>query len=123
MNILLESHARILEGVLFHFDSPSVVLAGGKPIEVRDMLSRLEDCGALAAYRRPTPIVAVTINPFYPKPVKRRGFFEAAYVNEDDLYHEFTKILSVPVFNIMKQGAAALFDLIRYQYDREVKKK
>lgn len=123
VNMLIENYARILEGALFYFDSPSVVLAGGKPLEVRDMLARIGNCGALAAYRRSTPIIAVTINPFYPKPIKRRGLFEAAYVDEENLYHEFSRSLSVPVFNIMKQGAVSLFDLVRYQYDSEVRKK
>ncbi|MBN1900054.1 hypothetical protein JW926_01860 [Candidatus Sumerlaeota bacterium] len=123
LNSLLESHGAFLNGVVFYFSSPAVLLAGGNPLEVKEILDKIQDCGAIAAYHKPLPILAVTINPFYPKPAKRRGFFDPAYVEEEKLLHEFTRCLSVPVFNIIKQGAAELFDLVRLYLQNEVIKK
>lgn len=101
-----------LKEVKIIFRSPPMLLAGGKPILVRDELNRLLEKGALACYHKTLPILAVTINPFYPKSAGRRGRFEAAYVDEKELKNAFLRETDLPVINIEKDGAGTLFDLI-----------
>ena len=109
---ILNNSALMLKGVLFDFASPTMLLAGGKPIEVRDNLEQLLKRGAHIHYRHPIRLIAVAINPFFPRQVGRRGYFKPDYVNAEELEREFKTCLSLPVFNIMKDSAGALFDLI-----------
>jgi len=111
-----------LEGVLFYFTSPAMLLAGGRPILVRRNLDRLQERGARLSYRKPLPILAVTVNPFYPRQIGRRGLFEADYVDEKELYREFSETLDVPVFNIKKGGGEELFQLIQRAFTPEGEK-
>ena len=101
-----------LKNVVFFFRSPAMLLAGGKPLVVFEILQTLAQKGAKIVYQSPLPILAVTINPFYPKQKGRRGLFEPAYVDENQMMEKFKDALSLPVFNIMKQGDRSLFDLI-----------
>ena len=101
-----------LKNLAFHFRSPAMLLAGGKPLIVFEKLQKLARKGVKIVYQSPLPILAVTISPFYPKQKGRRGLFEPAYVDEDRMLEKFKGALSLPVFNIMKQGAESLFDSI-----------
>jgi len=101
-----------LKNLAFHFRSPAMLLAGGKPLIVFEKLQTLAQKGAKIVYQSPLPILAVTINPFYPKQKGRRGLFEPAYVDEFQMIENFLSALSLPVYNIVKQGAESLFDLI-----------
>jgi|GEM_PF-224279 len=102
-----------LNRMIFYFRSPAMLLAGGKPLEVWKNMEELLNRGVRASYLHPLPILAVTINPFYPKQKGRRGLFEPAFVDENQLFKEFSRQLELPLFNILKQGGESLFKLVR----------
>jgi len=109
---LLNNSALTLKDVLFDFASPTMLLAGGNPIEVRDNLEQLLKRGAHVHYYHPIRLIAVAINPFFPRQVGRRGHFKPDYVNAEELEREFKTSLSLPIFNILKDGAGGLFYLL-----------
>ena len=113
LKAFLEKNRASLSNVAFYFHSPPMLLAGGKPLAVWENLKTLDQRGANAVYHKPLPIIAVTINPFYPRQIGRRGMFEADYVDKEELYREFSETLDVPVFNIKRKGVEDLFRLIQ----------
>ncbi len=92
--------------------SAPMLLAGARPIPLRDTIRVLHKKGVQVCCVRSIPVLAVTINPFYPHQHGRRGMFEPAWVEEPALRAEFTRRLDIPVINVLRDSPGAVWDAI-----------
>ncbi len=113
LKCIIENAGIPLRGILFYFMTPAMLLAGGNPAGVWDNLMALQRRGAQVAYAHPLPILAVIINPFYARALGRRGIFEPAFVDAEELRREFTAQLDLPIFDVLRDGAEELFRKLR----------
>jgi len=97
--------------IRFVFSNPTSLLVAGGPLAIKKILNSLSENNVAISYTHNLPILAVTMNPFYPKLGRRRGDFQPAYVNVDKMHNIFNDTLSIPVINIYKEGASELFDI------------
>jgi len=110
--ILEQGDARLEEKV-FELFAPTMLLAGGKPIPVWENLTQLIMRGAGIQYRHPLDVLGVAINPFYPRQIGRRGYFEPSFIDREELGDEFRRVMALPVIDIMRDGAGELFEKIQ----------
>ncbi|MDX9870919.1 MAG: hypothetical protein RBT41_00690, partial [Clostridia bacterium] len=61
--------------------------------------------GVLYAVR----LAAVSVNPYYPLYDIRSAFYAEAYVDKDELLDKMKRALTVPVYDILQDGASQLF--------------
>jgi len=97
--------------IRFVFSNPTSLLVAGEPLTIKKLLNFLSGHNVAISYIHNLPILAVTINPFYPKLGRRRGDFQPAYVDADKMHNIFNDTLPIPVINIYKEGASELFDI------------
>ena len=113
LDVLTEKAGASVKDAAFVFHSPATLLASGKPLLMQKSIHGLLDRGAGIGYIHPLPILGVTINPFYPRSVGRRGVFEAAYVDAEELRRQFSLQLDLPVYNIIEDGPDELFSILK----------
>lgn len=113
LKAMLELNDTSFEGVVFELFAPTMLLAGGKPMPVWENLSKLIMRGATIRYRHPLCVLGVAINPFYPRQIGRRGYFEPSYINRDELEAEFRRMMTLSVVDVLRDGAGKLFDRIQ----------
>ncbi len=95
----------------FIFSNPTSLLVASDPLLMKKQLSSLMKLGINVSYLNKVPILAITVNPFYPKPGKRRGEFESAYVEADEMVSALKKLLPLPIVNVQKDSVKQLFDV------------
>jgi hypothetical protein len=59
------------------------------------------------------PILAITVNPFYPLYRYENSRYEKGWVNREELYNKVKSVVSIPVIDIVKEGGNGLFDIIK----------
>ena len=59
------------------------------------------------------PILAITINPFYPLYRYENNRYEKGWVNRDGLYNKIKSMVNIPVIDIVKEGSDNLFNIIK----------
>lgn len=110
---LVASRRLALAGVMFA--DATKLLVGGNPVEMSAALTALESRGVRLYLGRCLPLVAVTVNPFYPAPVPGASGQEycPAEVDAGQLLTEMSGALRVPVFDVLRPGdGVGLFDLV-----------
>lgn len=98
--------------LLLAFADPVKLLVSGDPVTYYDLLAAAEKGGAVAGVVRRVPLLAVTINPFYPEyRVETKGY-KPAFVDFVRLEVAIRGSVQVPVYNVVKQGAKGLADIV-----------
>ena len=79
-----------------------------------DLIDDILDKGIKLKTLYKLPILAVTINPFYPKYSRfGKNNYEAAYINEEQLFQKMKKRVPFPVINIKKESSTKLKAIIK----------
>ncbi|MBE3588654.1 MAG: hypothetical protein IMW93_08905 [Thermoanaerobacteraceae bacterium] len=99
----------------FIFADPVKLIVGGDPAAAVHFIETVLDRGGAVGYRRPLPLVAVTINPFYPSYRYETGDYRPAYVDGEKLLREVSALAGVPVFDVMARGGDGPASLLEEQ--------
>lgn len=90
------------------FSDPIQLALGGPPVKVREALKRLAATCELGI-RRQLPLLAWTVNPFYPQ-VQDGGAFKAGYLKSEDLRRKLTKVVQASLVDIVQDGGARIME-------------
>ena len=95
------------------FATPVQLLLAGPPVRVAEVLEQIDRLGAGLAVGAGPAILAVTVNPFYPRPVGP-GQFAAAFVDAEELRARVAAAAGgrVPVVDVRREGAARLWQAV-----------
>ncbi|NPV70935.1 MAG: hypothetical protein HPY55_09860 [Firmicutes bacterium] len=96
-----------LGGVSLVFSSPISLMVSGDPVGVATAIDWVESGGGRVWVRRPVPLLAITVNPFYPVRLSS-GNFAGRFVNRKNLLREFKRRLGVPVWDVVSDRTAGL---------------
>jgi len=111
LGVIAKHLSGLKDKIRFVFSNPTSLLVAGEPLTIKKLLNSLSENNVAISYTHNLPILAVTMNPFYPKLGRRRGDFQPAYVNVNKMHNIFNDTLPIPVINIYKEGAGELFDI------------
>ncbi|SDF60688.1 hypothetical protein SAMN05660235_02134 [Sporolituus thermophilus DSM 23256] len=95
------------------FADPIKLMVTGDLGEYAAVLAKIEAAGIFAGVLRRVPLLAITVNPFYPDYRYETKTYEPAYVDFNRLQVAVQRHVAAPVFNIVKQGAKGLVDIIQ----------
>lgn len=96
-------------GSLCLFPDPIRLVLAGDPRRVRQSLERLAARTRVGVARR-LPLLAFTLNPFYPD--DSNGAYRSALLDIGRIRGELARRLTVPVVDVVAEGAAALAQFI-----------
>jgi len=65
---------------------------------------------------RTIPILAITVNPFYPLYRYENSRYEKGWVNRDKLYNKVKSLVAIPVIDIVMEGSDNLFNIIEKEF-------
>ena len=99
-------------GSVFVFADPVKPIVGCDWVLTHEFLTKLEEIHAKVAYLNPLPLLAVTVNPFYPQFRYEANVYEPAFIDDEKLQQRVQEMAEVPVFDIVKQNCAGLAELI-----------
>ena len=112
LQLLTERLEQAKRKLILCFADPIKIIVSGEISVVFSLMKRLDAAGVLVGVASRTPLLAVTINPFYPDYRLESHTYQPAYVDMVRLQMAVQKKIKVPVYNVMRQGAAGLVDQI-----------
>jgi len=101
------SEELLARGITLVLEHPLKLLATGDPIQLSRDLRQLTRAHLLQVQRR-TPLLAVTVNPFYPRYRFDLDVYESAYLNAAELRQVVGQSLKVPVVDVKQESPAPL---------------
>ncbi|MCG0276091.1 MAG: hypothetical protein L5655_08025 [Thermosediminibacteraceae bacterium] len=114
LNKLVEILDNRLQGFTIILSDPIKLLISGQPSKIMDMIKKIESLKGRIEVLKKVPVLAVTINPFYPCYSFEKGLYEPAYVDEKFLKEEMKKAISLPVFDVIKDGSESLIKILGF---------
>lgn len=100
------------EEMSFVFENPIKILVGNEPGLAYDVFANLREKGNSVAYYHPLPLLAITVNPFYPKFRYESNDYEPAFVDPIKLKQSVADLTHIPVFNVVEDGSERLAEAI-----------
>ncbi|MCX7780643.1 MAG: hypothetical protein N2491_06985 [Negativicutes bacterium] len=94
------------------FADPTKLLVSGNARIFEALSLALAEAGVFVGVLHSVPMLAVTVNPFYSEYRYETQTYRPAFVDAVRLQLAVQRQVNVPVYNIVKQGAAKLVDLI-----------
>lgn len=94
------------------FADPVKLLVTGNPVTAYAFLDKIMEAGGYVGMVKRIPLLAVTLNPFYPEYRFESKTYEPAFVDFVRLQLLVQKNMQAPVYNVVKQGAKGLVDNI-----------
>jgi hypothetical protein len=94
------------------FADPVKLLVASNPARYYDLLREVKKTGAIVGVAKRVPLLAVTLNPFYPEYRVESKSYKPAFVDFFRLQVTVKNSVDVPVYNVVKQGAKGLVDII-----------
>ncbi len=105
----------LFQGKTIIINNPIFLLIGSRDIgHLKDLIGDTLNRGIKLKVLHRLPILAITINPFYPK-YNRFGKdrYKAAYIDEGQLYQKMKKRIPFPVINIKGEDSTKLAMIIK----------
>lgn len=112
---LAERAALLPRHLFLTFADPIKLLAFANPVAYYDWILALEEHGVLTGVLKRVPLLAVTLNPFFPEFRFDTSTYRPAFVDPIRLQVAVTEQVQVPVYNVMKQGVKGLLDTVLAQ--------
>jgi hypothetical protein len=112
LQTLIEKLGRQPQRFLLAFADPIKLLVAANPVGYYDLIQELEKTGAVVGVIRRVPLFAVTINPFYPDYRRETQAYQPAFVDMTRLQLAIKGAVKIPVYNVVKQGAKGLVDIL-----------
>ncbi len=100
------------QGMTFIFSDPVKLIVGNDLMVAHDFLSKLQLEGASLGYKRLLPLMAITVNPFYPKYRYESDNYESAFIDKGQLLEQVSSFANVPVFDIVDDNCTDLAKII-----------
>ena len=91
---------------------PTKVLIANEPGLIHGFLLKLREAGSTVVYRNPLPLLAITVNPFYPQYRYETNNYEPAYVERTELKQSVADAAKVPVFDVVQDDCLGLANVI-----------
>ncbi len=86
---------------------------GQNPLTMVESMTKLQHSGCTISATRQLPILALTVNPFYPAYRFQSQSYEEAFVDRDLLLNRMQTELPVPVFDVKRDNGEGLFAVLR----------
>ena len=99
-------------GVNYIFADPVKLMLCGDAELAHNFIETVAARGGSVGYLRPLPLLAVTVNPFYPQYRADTNEYQPAYVNREELLEKVAALAKVPVFDVVYQGAETLGQVV-----------
>jgi len=106
---LVQTLDKALKGVDFVFPNVINLIVGGEPPAVQATIEAIESRGGRILFQHRVPLLAVTVNPFYPAYRRESNRYRPAAVDPDELHAKVSGAVSVPVVDVKREGAGTLF--------------
>ncbi len=94
------------------FDNPIKLLMIGEPVAICDVIRDIHQFGVFVGVVRRVPLLAITVNPFYPEYRVKTQTYRSSFVDPVRLEVLIKRHVRVPVHNIVRHGAQGLVDTI-----------
>jgi hypothetical protein len=79
------------------------LLVGSNIISLIDTLLKIKKLWINLKIIKTIPILAITVNPFYPSYRYENSRYEKGWVNKKELYNKVKSVVSIPVIDIVKK--------------------
>lgn len=112
------SDLRFAPGMQIVLQDTAKILTGNKPHLVHDFFHKLQDAGGAVFYRNPLPLLAITVNPFYPRYRYETNDYEAAYVERSELKNCVAAAVDIPVFDVVRDDCKQLVEILLSKFTR-----
>jgi len=106
---------KVLYGKRLIFDDPIKLLIAGDAIRVHKVLCELNGVNSVLGVAEKNKLLALTVNPYYPKYRYESADYQAAYVNSDELLQKISGSIEIPCFDLIKQGSQGLFSILKQE--------
>ncbi len=90
---------------------PIKLIAGGEPETLLEEISKIKYNNGNIKVLKNLPLLAVTVNPFYPKYSFDKGNYEPCYIDRNKLLNEM-RTLNIPVIDVKYEGTKKLLEII-----------
>ena len=117
LNELIKEEAKLLKNKNIIISNPAHLLVGGNTISLMDTLLKIKKLRINLKIIKTIPILAITVNPFYPLYSYENSRYEKGWVNREELYNKVKSVVSIPVIDIIKEGGNGLFDIIKKEFN------
>jgi hypothetical protein len=94
------------------FADPIKLLVSSNTFAFFRLFEQLQEYHVFTGVVRPIPLLAVTVNPFYPEYRFDTKTYKPAYVDLRHLQVSVQRHIKTPVFNVVRQGPKSLVDII-----------
>ena len=102
-----------LKGKRFIFNDPIKLLLAGEALQVHKVLYELSNnSGAGIGVAKACKLLAMTVNPYYPKYRYNRADYEEAYVDSAGLLACISASAGIPCYDVFRQGGKELYKII-----------
>jgi hypothetical protein len=99
-----------------HIPTALQLIPGGSLENACTVLYRWLSCGGSWSVAKSIPLLAMTVNPFYPAYRFSGKSYENAYVNALELIDSVRNKVSVPVFDLKVTGCESLWQIVAEKY-------
>lgn len=112
---IIKRHYLSFQGKTIIINNPTFLLIGSQDMShLKDLINNMLNRGIKLKTLCNLPILAATINPFYPKYSRfEKNSYKAAYIDEEQLYQKMRNRLPFPVLNIKGEGSAKLLMIMQ----------
>ena len=102
-----------LKGKRIIFNDPIKILLAGEALQVQRALNELSNIsGAAIGVAKTCKLLAMTVNPYYPKYRYNRADYEEAYVDSTELLASVSGSADIPCYDVVRQGGNELYKII-----------
>ncbi|ODA39679.1 hypothetical protein [Desulfosporosinus sp. BG] len=98
--------------MLWVMQDPTKILIANEPSLIHGFLLKIREAGSSVVYRKPLPLLAITVNPFYPQYRYETDNYEPAYVERSELKELVAKAAKIPVFDVVQDDCLGLASVI-----------
>lgn len=106
---LMDTGAEFLAGRTLILTDPIKILVAGTPDRMWQILKGIEEKGAQVVVKKKISLLAITINPFYPRYRYVSHDYEPAYVDKEKLKQYLSEKTHVPIINVVDEGIEELW--------------
>lgn len=104
--LLQNSHK--IQGKCLLFSDPIKMILSGDMQKNSKIYASLIEKGLILGVLKEVRLLAITVNPYYPRYCPASGDYEAAYVDHAELYNAVKEASGVPVYDVVQEGAEKL---------------
>ncbi|MEN6412783.1 MAG: hypothetical protein ABFC84_08455 [Veillonellales bacterium] len=110
LHSVYEKLAGLHRRLILAFADPIKLLVFGNPAAYYQLLMQLEEIGVFVGVVKRIPLLAITVNPFYPEYRWNDNRYSPAFVDLIRLQVSIQNSVRVPVYNVVRQGGKELVD-------------